>query len=180
MYAVGSAFFLAGGLLDLVRCRAESGPSRSRVAMLVLYLFGGSFYVLGSVLFWPSFGIPLAGIWIFRIGGVAYFSGSALLIYSLPIRKPRYVIATSLYMLGSTLFLCGGVASEFGGASVDILATIWTIGSFSFTIGATIGLVNYVIDWRPAEILADENPLNEMIDENESMSKFDDDSKNTV
>ncbi len=138
IFIVASVLFLAGAIVDLWQWSRTMGILSRLISCL--YLVGGTTFVTGSVLFWPTFGTITAGFWVFRVGSTSYFLGSLLIIINLETpRKPRKVAATAQYMTGSCLFVTGGIVSQTG-QSYIIYATIWVIGSLAFTGGAALGL----------------------------------------
>jgi hypothetical protein len=139
IFIVASLGFLGGAIVDIY---GSWDGKKNSLVVLLLYLGGGFLFSLGSFLFLSYDAmILLTGIWVFRFGSIHYITGSGLLIYFLPSPRAKCkVIATLSYMIGSTLFIAGGIVSQFGGPAVTF-ATIWTIGSVAFTAGASINLV---------------------------------------
>ena len=141
VYSVASVCFLVGALIDLCE-KMHNWQDRQMISLVIVffYLVGGLAFVTGSVLFFPTFKQSGPGYWVFRVGSASYFAGSMLIILNLtPPRKPRKIIATGQYMLGSCLFVVGGIISQMGHSGV-IPVTIWVIGSVAFTGGASLGM----------------------------------------
>lgn len=127
--------FLIGGVLSLL-----SAVNRSVSDWL--FLVGGTAFTLGSILYWPTFGLARAGVWVFRVGSLCYISGSMILVLRSHPKRTWRVAGLVSYTFGSSLFVVGGIISEAGGGGQLVVAssTVWTIASVFFTIGAVTHL----------------------------------------
>lgn len=124
-------------------------------ANALIYLFGGIFFIIGSIFSLPSckeFGD--AGSWIFMGGSFIYLivTGHDLLeavIYLLSRNKKTIwnwieVIAAVVYVLGTILFTIGSI---FFLSEVNLImpgAVCFIIGSFLFLIGSCINVMQIV------------------------------------
>lgn len=136
--------------------KPEPKPDCASIVIVVAYFLGGLFFELASILYWPTFDPEVAnlGTWIFRIGSFCYMAGSFTSLkqifaaYEVEENKPAkdlgyymWICCILFYILGSVLFLIGGMLSQVG---YQLAAHVWNGGSASFALGSTFGFIETI------------------------------------
>ena len=88
------------------------------------YTFGGLFFLLGSILYFPGLGSNAGtiGTWIFRTGSINYICGSVLSlsdVLKMEVKaqnkyinsKNIWILVLVLYIIGAAFFITGGILS---------------------------------------------------------------------
>ena len=99
------------------------------------YVMGGLCFLAGAVLYLPTLPCELCavnGTWTFRFGSVFYFIGTATSLQHLRV----LVFGHLSFMVGSCLYVAGGIVSQVG-ASADAVAALWSAGGVAFALGAS-------------------------------------------
>lgn len=117
----------------------------------VAMVIGGVLFLIASVFYLYS-KLTTTGTWVFRFGSISYMLGTSLslsdLIKASHTEKPSVSVSTIvwiavcvLFLLGSLLFITGGVLSQLGHTGA---AVCWLLGSISFFLGA-VGMEEEVV-----------------------------------
>lgn len=115
--------------------------------ILLFYFLGGFLFLLGSIFFWPSLPSKFGpqGVWIFRFGSFSYMAGSFVVFYTLEEKSKKIIKVCSIisYLLGSCLYIIGGLLSQFK-FGVVAFSTAWLVGSIFFFIGSLLALIHHL------------------------------------
>ena len=151
---------------------------RIQCANCLVYMFGGGFFVGGSVLFFPAMEeIIYHGGWLYITGCVLTLAGALLAMLTafemrrtaLPLRwaspppchvLPSFtdenatILSCSLYVVGNAVFIIGSVCFFPKIATTLLIETLavmlFVFGSILFTTGAVIDLI---VIWRAPRLL---------------------------
>ncbi|MGR5093014.1 YrhK family protein [Vibrio maritimus] len=118
----------------------------------VLYKFGGLFFLVGSVLLFPSFqSYSTLGQWIFFAGSLCYLIVNVHDLYDVHrywrkissdvSRKQLEYTASYIYLFGTVMFVAGRVFSFIDDSYSAHSALMFIIGSTLFVIGASVNII---------------------------------------
>ena len=146
--------------VSLTSQQRRKGTVAAQLLVPACMLLGGTCFFVAACLYLPSAArlelagleLPLLAKWIFRCGSVAYFTGSAVSLKQLILEVRQgpesrgscgaraffSAVGLGLYMIGSVLYVSGGILSQ---VNEDGFAETWIAGSVCFTVGALIFLM---------------------------------------
>lgn len=118
----------------------------------VLYKFGGLFFLVGSILMFPSLqAYSTIGQWIFFAGSLCYLIVNVHDLYDVHrywrransnlSRKQLEYAASYIYLFGTLLFVAGRVISFIDDSYSAHSALMFIVGSTLFVIGASVNIV---------------------------------------
>jgi hypothetical protein len=132
----------------------ENGKWLNNLVICIFYVLGGIFFLLGSVLYYPTIAENTLGTWIFRTGSICYTIGSFLSLHNIwnPYFKGKenvkitcttimFTLTLVFYIIGSSLYIAGGILSQLDKSGV---VDTWIAGAFFFSAGAICGFFENV------------------------------------
>lgn len=119
----------------------------------IAYQFGGIFFFIGSLFYWPTISLFTPGTWIFRFGSISYITGSLLSLFVIykkskaNFNEKKSIYMNSLmfliYIFGAICFISGGILSQLHKPVTSYMGA-WLAGSILFTIGASVGFFEFL------------------------------------
>jgi len=167
IFVVGSALYFGVCMFTLVEACAEKGVRSWEFCENSLYLLGSWMYLIGTVFYWPEahqvvdavqqcslaqyfnlFSPEFEGTLLFMAGSglfcMAAFANALSQRTSDELSSRLLTAVTTLYMIGSILFVVGSVAflPDHGCDGVMVALGAWTfiVGSALFLVGAVLSL----------------------------------------
>jgi len=179
IYVIGSALYFMVCVFTLVEAFVEKGARSWEFFENALYLLGSWVFFIGTVFYWPEeahhhavyyvqqcslaqyfnlFSPEFEGTLLFIAGSVLYamaaFTNALNQRTSDDLASRLLTVVTTLYMMGSILFIVGSFAflPDVGCGIRMIILGAWTfiIGSFFFLVASILSL------WRTHHMLQDQ------------------------
>lgn len=155
---IAAALSLYDAYLDLEKATDEATIDTALQAVYtVLYMFfGAAFFLIGSVMYLPQWGSTHIlgttaadlGTWVFRFGSFAYLGGNYRSACALVNntqqngfwRKEDMMVAVGVaaFMLGSLLYIAGGIFGQIKIGDPLLMADLWFLGSCCFAGGSLV------------------------------------------
>ncbi len=144
-------------LIDIYKAVLANNQATSLYSPICM-LFGALLFLSASLLYLPYWSNTLIfnstlsniGTWLFRFGSLAYLAGNYRLIqhWLLTLKRDGFcktedvtvAVGILVFMLGSLLYIAGGVVTQITISKAMLTAFLWLLGSCSFAVGGTIFL----------------------------------------